>query len=191
MMASNKKAITEENGSRVVVNHSLHVLPGVPNGRTCILDSLYALIGNLCIKQAVSSAFFKMMPTEGDTPMKTAKEILDEHDMAVQRATPTYQGGCMALNLLKLQKYRLVISIWLYDLKKPTWYAPHCVAWDGKTIHDRPLCVKVNNTSDRTLTNSKAVFEWLFHKKKYSRWQIVNVYKLMDRPSECKHCHIT
>ena len=119
--------------------------------------------------------------------MKTANEILDEHDMALHRATPTYQGGCMAFNLLKLQKCRLVISVRLYDLKKPTWYAPHCVAWDGKTIHDRPLCVKVNNTSDRTETNSKTVFERLFHKKKYSRWQIVHVYELVNRPFESEN----
>ena len=62
--ANDKKANKKRNGSRVVVNHFLPVLLGLPNTRTCILDSLCAHIGHSSIKQAVISSFFKMMPTE-------------------------------------------------------------------------------------------------------------------------------
>ena len=180
VLANNKKANKEEHGSRVIINHSLPVLPGVPNDRTCVLDSLCAHIGDPTIKQAVISSFFQMMPKHGDTPIDIANDVLDCHKMVLQRATPNFQGGCMAFNLLRVKKCRLIISVLLYDLKEPTWCAPHCIAWDGDTVHDRPKSVQVNNTSDRTPANSKAVFERLFHKKKYSRWQIVHVYELRD-----------
>jgi hypothetical protein len=184
VMVRDKKAFTKEHGSRVIMNRFLPVIPGVPNNRTCIVDSLSAHIVDPSIKQIVISSFCKMMPTVGDTPIKIANEILEEHGMVLQRATPKYQNGCKAFNLLKMQECRLIIGIRLYDLKKPTWYAPHCVAWDGKIIHDRPKCVRVNNTSDRTEDNSKAVFERLFHKKQYSRWEIVDIYELVDGRSK-------
>jgi hypothetical protein len=53
------------------------------------------------------------------------------------------------------------------------------VAWDGSIIHDRPKSVQVNNSSDRAnKSNCRAVFERLFHRKEYAKWQIVQVFEL-------------
>ena len=186
MLASNNKANKKEHGSRVIINHSLPVLHGVPNDRTCILDSLCAHIGDPSVKQALVSSFYQMMPKHGDTSIQLANKILDEHGMVLKRATPKYQGdqdGCMDFKLLQQRKCRLIVSVSLYDLKEPDRYAPHCVAWDGELIHDRPKSVQVNNTYDRTPANSRAVFNRLFHKQNYSRWEFGDIYELVDSPS--------
>ena len=186
VIAHNKKANKKEHGSRVIINHSLPVLHGVPNDRTCILDSICAHIGDPTIKLALVSSFYQMMPKHGDTSILLANKILDEHGMVLKRATPKYQGdqdGCMDFKLLQQRKCRLIVSVSLYDLKEPDRYAPHCVAWDGELIHDRPKSVQVNNTYDRTPANSRAVFNRLFHKQNYSRWEFGDIYELVDSPS--------
>ena len=74
----------------------------------------------------------------------------------------------------------LVVIVRLWDLQRHDWYTDHCVAWDGSIIHDHPKSVQVNNSSDRSSRpNSKAVFERIFHKKEYKRWQITNIYELI------------
>jgi hypothetical protein len=186
VLVNDKKANKKEHGSRVIINHSLPVLHGVPNDRTCILDSLCAHIGDPSVKQALVSSFYQMMPKHGDTSIQLANKILDEHGMILKRATPEYQGdqdGCMDFKLLMQRKCRLIVSVSLYDLKEPDRYAPHCVAWDGELIHDRPNSVRVNNTSDRTPAKSRAVFNRLFHKKIYSRWEFGDIYELVDSPN--------
>ena len=194
VLVNDKKANKKEHGSRVIINHSLPVLHGVPNDRTCILDSLCAHIGDPSVKQALVSSFYQMMPKHGDTSIQLANKILDEHGMILKRATPEYQGdqdGCMDFKLLMQRKCRLIVSVSLYDLKEPDRYAPHCVAWDGELIHDRPNSVRVNNTSDRTPAKSRAVFNRLFHKKIYSRWEFGDIYELVDSPGGNTHVRAT
>ena len=171
-----KKALESENGCRLIINRSPQVVAGGPNNRRCILDSLLALIGDPVIKEAVTSSFISLMPSKGDTPISVANKALAEHGMVLKRVTPRYYGGCIAFNLLRIQECRLIVSVMLWDLKRPSWFTSHCVAWDGKIIHERPKSAKINDTTDRQEENSKKVFERLFHD--YHRWQITNVYEL-------------
>ena len=175
-----KKANKVDAGSRVIKTCPQPASDGVPNSRRCLLYALLAFIINPTSKEAVTSKFVRLMPQSGDTPMLVAINILAHRGMTLVRVTQNFQGGCMAYNLLQIRQCcRLIIVVRLWDLKRPDYFADHCVAWDGSIIHDRPKSVRVNHSSDRaTSATSKAVFERIFHKKEYHRWQITNVYEL-------------
>ena len=62
------------------------------------------------------------------------------------------------------------------------------MAWDGNTIWDHPDRVKVNSTSDRHMVQgSNDVFKQLYYKK-FSSWQITNVYQLLLQKQHADPC---
>ena len=179
--ANTKKANNIDAGSRIIM-HSMPPVPEeVPNSRRCLLYALLAIIKDPVIKDALTSTFLATMSPKGDTPISVAMNALTFHKMGLVRVTQSFNEGCFAFNLLQIRKTcRLVVIVRLWDLQRHDWYTDHCVAWDGSIIHDHPKSVQVNNSSDRSSRpNSKAVFERIFHKKEYKRWQITNIYELI------------
>ena len=179
--ANTKKANTIDVGSRLIINPMPPVHDGVPNSRRCLLHALLAIIEDPVIKDALTSTFLATMSPRGDTPISVAINALAFHKMGLVRVTQDFNEGCFAFNLLQIRKTcRLVVIVRLWDLQRPDWYTDHCVAWDGSILHDQPKSVGVNKLSDRSSSpNSKAVFERIFHKKEYKRWQITNIYELI------------
>ena len=177
-----KKAKNKTSGSRIIPNPSPPLPDGVPNKRRCTLDALLALIENQTIKDAVATKFLANMSPSGDTPMDIAMKAVADHRMSLIPVTRHFMMGCRAYNLLRFSyPCRFVIVVKLLDLKRPNWFTHHTVAWDGSIVYDRPKSVRVNDTKDRaTSASSKAVFERLFHKNHYHRWQIENIYKLVN-----------
>ena len=177
-----KKARSKSSGSRIILNPSPPVPNGVTNKRRCTLDALLALIENDTIKDAVATKFLSTMSPSGDTPMDIAMKAVADHRMSLIPVTRHFMMGCRAYNLLQWRyPCRFVIVIKLLDLKHPNWFSHHTVAWDGSIVYDRPKSVRVNDTKDRaTSASCKAVFERLFHKNHYHRWQIENIYKLVN-----------
>ena len=55
----------------------------------------------------------------------------------------------------------------------------HCVAWDGKTVHDDPHSLKIYDSDRRTREASRAAFGKLY--SEYAVWQIAKVYRLESR----------
>ena len=140
------------------------------------------LIEDKVLSEKFTADYVDRNPPKGeDTPISHANSVLKPHCMTLVSATHRFQEGCMAYNLLQIRKHcRLIIVVQLWDLKFPKMSCRHCVAWDGSIVHDRPFSVGVNNSSDRdNSANSRAVFERLFHRTVYSRWQITNVYELV------------
>ena len=179
--ANTKKANNIDAGSRIIM-HSMPPVPEeVPNSRRCLLYALLAIIKDPVIKDALTCTFLANMPPKGDTPISVAINALAFHKMALVRATHKFNQGCYAFNLLQIRPIcRIIVIVRLWDLKCPKWYTDHCVAWDGSIVHDHPKSVVVNNSSDRSSSlRSKAVFERIFHKKEYHRWQITNIYELI------------
>jgi len=179
--ANDKKADEKEAGSRVIINHSPLLVAEGDNSRKCILDSLLALIGDPLVKKAVASSFEAEMPMHGDTSISATNKALAPYGMVLERATSNYQNGCRAFNLMQVRNCRLVVSVQVWNREDPRWYTTHCVAWDGKMVHDRPKSVKVNNTTDRTkVRGGWDVFNRIFHTGHYAKWQITNIYELVD-----------
>ena len=179
--ANTNKANTIDAGSRIIMHRMPPVPEEVPNSRRCLLYALLAIIKDPVIKDALTSTFLATMSPKGDTPISVAMYALAFHKMGLVRVTQSFNEGCFAFNLLQIRKTcRLVVIVRLWDLQRHDWYTDHCVAWDGSIIHDHPKSVQVNNSSDRSSRpNSKAVFERIFHKKEYKRWQITNIYELI------------
>ena len=119
------------------------------------------------------------MPTDGDTSIAQANTALVKHDLILKRCSQEYnRRGGLPFHLLKEKKCTLVISIKLGHLRNKTLSTSHFVAWDGNTIWDHPDRVKINRTSDQhTVQGIKDVFKKLYYKK-FSSWQIANVYQL-------------
>ena len=176
-----KKAKSTECGSRIIMNPLPQVPDGVPNGRRCLLYALMAHIPEPTIREKLTERFINNMSPTGDTPISVAINALACHHMMLEPVTWKFNEGCYAYNLLQIrQTCRLVVVVRLWDKMRPKWFTNHCVAWDGFIIHDHPKCVEVNNVSDRSNSaNSTAVFERIFHKKEYARWQITNVFELI------------
>ena len=58
----------------------------------------------------------------------------------------------------------------------------HSIAWDGQTVWDDKECVKVNATTDRRTAHAAiAVFNHLYHHKRFKSWHIDNVFELVDK----------
>ena len=49
---------------------------------------------------------------------------------------------------------------------------------NGEVIHDHPLNSKVNKTSDLTKAGSKAVFDKLYPKSRFSSWRVGHVFEV-------------
>ena len=140
------------------------------------------LIDDKVLSEKFTADYVDRNPPKGeDTPISHANSVLKPHCMTLVSATHRFQEGCMAYNLLQIRKHcRLIIVVQLWDLKFPKMSCRHCVAWDGSIVHDRPYSVGVNNSSDRdNSANSRAVFERLFYRTVYYRWQITNIYELV------------
>ena len=176
-----QKAKTTEGGCRKVLNKTPAMTALTDhNDRTCLADAICALLPDEKSKESVFLSICSEMPAKGDTSIACANIALARHGMVLERATSQYnQQGGLPYHLMKECKCQLVINIKLGDIAKRTLFASHFVAWDGKTVWDRPHNVKVNDTSDRaTIDGSNGVFEKLYHKKMFSSWQITNVYRL-------------
>ena len=177
-----KKSVSVECGSRIIKNNSPAASDQDPYKRRCLLYAIKELIDDEVLSEKFTADFVdRNPPTEEDTPISHANSALKLHGMTLVNATHRFQGGCRAYNLLQIREHcRLIIVVQLWDLKFPKMSCRHCVAWDGSIVHDRPFSVGVNNSSDRdNSANSRAVFERLFHRTVYSRWQITNVYELV------------
>ena len=179
--ANTKKSVSTECGSRIIMNPLPQVSDGVPNGRRCLLYALMAHIQDPIIREELTEQFVDNMSPTGDTPISVAINALASHHMKLEPVTSKFNDGCYAYNLLQIrQPCRLLVVVRLWDKKRPKMFTNHCVAWDGSIVHDHPKSVKVNNVSDRcNSANSTAVFERIFHKTDYARWQITNVFELI------------
>ena len=166
-------------GSRLVWNEATHNAPKSRNERTCLVDSVCALLtGPECLKAKVQEAMLSAMPRSGDTSIASINDALEPFNMDLVPVTHLYnQPGGLPYHILQKQICKLVIRIKLSNLKNQTVY--HSVGWDGSVIHDHPKMCIVNRTTDRRYwDDSKAVFDRLYPRKYFMGWQIATVYRL-------------
>ena len=173
------KAVQGRSGSRLVWNEATHNAPKSRNDRTCLVDSVRAILpGPECIKASIHTAMLSKMPRSGDTSIECINSALKIYNMDLVPVTHIYnKRGGMPYHLLQERQCNLVIRIKLSNLKHQTVY--HSVGWDGSIIHDHPKMSIVNQTKDRQYWDgSNDVFEKMYPKKYFSCWQISTVYRL-------------
>ena len=127
------------------------------------------------------------MPPVGDTPIISANIALKAHGMILELVSNEYhKKGGAAFHLVQECQCRLIVNIKLTNNKKQI--ISHFVAWDGKTIHDRPYMSVVNNTYDRAhKEGSNNVFGKLYKKSVFHSWQITSIYRLVYVCKNSKH----
>lgn len=185
LFANSKKASLVEGGSVEVftsICHNLNASGLRLNNRTCLGDSICALL-HAELKTPFSSRFFSLMPPEGDSSVSLANSVLAFYRMRLYRASANYnRTGGYPYHILNDCRHKLVINIRLGQSSRSDIYASHFIAWDGprKTLWDTPNnFIAVNQNSDTaSAEDSKAVFETLYQKPKFTWWQITQVYKL-------------
>jgi hypothetical protein len=162
-------------GARQSLNKTEAVSSG-PNPRTCLLDSVTALLPAET-KAQVHAAMVTAMPTEGDTSVADLANALAAHGLSLVPVSGEYiKKGGAPFNLLQEHQCKLVINI---RLTLGGDAISHFVAFDGECIHDRPYLSKVNNPDDRTnAEKSQRAFGTLFKKTEFQSWQITSVYRL-------------
>ena len=147
---------------------------------------LLSLITDETIQDDLKQEFVRTMSSKGDTPISVGIKALSCHCMTLKHVTDQYNNyDEPAFSLLQMRmKCQLIIVVRLWShVVGPNGetYVDHCVAWDGSIIHDQPKSVQVNNSSDRrNKANCRAVFERLFHRKEYAKWQIIQVFELIS-----------
>ena len=166
----------KKGGARLILNKTEAISSG-PNTRTCLLDSVTALLPAET-KEQVHAAMVTAMPAEGDTSVADLANALAAHGLSLVPVSGEYiKKGGAPFHLLQEHQCKLVINIRLTDLDGDPM--SHFVAWDGECIHDRPYLSKVNNTYDRTNPEkSKLAFAKLFKTTEFKSWQITSVYRL-------------
>jgi len=167
----------KKGGARLILNKTEAILSG-PNTRTCLLDSVTALLPDET-KEQVHATMVTAMPAEGDTSVADLANALSVHGLSLVPVSGEYRKkGGIEFNLLQERgPCKLVINLRLTDLDGDPM--SHFVAFDGECIHDRPYISKVNNTYDRTNPEkSKLAFAKLFKKTEFQSWQITSVYRL-------------
>ena len=166
----------KKGGARLMLNKTEAILSG-PNTRTCLLDSVTALLPDET-KEQVHATMVTAMPAEGDTSVADLANALSVHGLSLVPVSGEYiKKGGAPFHLLQERQCKLVINLRLTDLDGDPM--SHFVAFDGECIHDRPYISKVNNTYDRTNPEkSKLAFAKLFKKTEFQSWQITSVYRL-------------
>jgi hypothetical protein len=130
------------------------------------------------LMDSVLASLLSAMPDEGDMKSSQASNALAGHGMWLERVGKNYnKKGGYHYHLLQEYKCNLIIHIKLTNTRKQNMF--HCVSWDGKTIHDQPQSIKVNDTYDRRNPHlAKNVFNKLYPKDQFLSWQITNVFQL-------------
>ena len=166
----------KKGGARLMLNKT-EAIPSGPNTRTCLLDSVTALLPAET-KEQVHATMVTAMPAEGDTSVVDLANALAAHGLSLVPVSGEYiKKGGAPFHLLQERQCKLVINLRLTDLDGDPM--SHFVAFDGECIHDRPYISKVNNTYDRTNPEkSKLAFAKLFKKTEFQSWQITSVYRL-------------
>ena len=167
----------KKGGARLMLNKT-EAIPSGSNTRTCLLDSVTALLPAET-KEQVHATMVTAMPAEGDTSVADLANALSVHGLSLVPVSGEYRKkGGVEFNLLQERgPCKLVINLRLTDLDGDPM--SHFVAFDGECIHDRPYISKVNNTYDRTNPEkSKLAFAKLFKKTEFQSWQITSVYRL-------------
>ena len=177
------KARRRGHGSKLIPNKDAPIQTGrVQNDRTCLVDAVNAhLLESMPNheRESIIASLMSIMPSEGDTTIEAAEGALKKYGLSIKGVNKEFFDGNRAHNILKERGPRkLIIGLRLFDLKEPTLYASHLVAWDGSIIHERPKKLRVNNTTDRLEKNSVDLFKRLYHPTQFSRWQITSVYEL-------------
>ena len=172
------KAMEKEGGSRLAVNKA-SINSSDRNRRTCLLDAISALLPSDEKKKGVCFAVASAMPPGGDTPIMSVNIALKAHDLILELVSNQYhKKGGAAFHLLQECQCKLIVNIKLTNNKKQIM--SHFVAWDGKTVHDRPYMSVVNNEYDRAhQEGSKKVFGKLYKKSEFHSWQITSIYRLV------------
>ena len=166
----------KKGGARLILNKTEAISSG-PNTRTCLLDSVTALLPAET-KEQVHAAMVTAMPAEGDTSVADLANALAAHGLSLVPVSGEYiKKGGAPFHLLQEHQCKLVINLRLTDLDGDPM--SHFVAFDGECIHDRPYLSKVNSTYDRTNPEkSKLAFAKLFKTTEFKSWQITSVYRL-------------
>ena len=167
-------------GSRKVLNKSPKLCQGEPNDRTCQAVAICALLEEHR-RHIVYSDLIKEMPPEGDTTVASANIALARHGLKLQSVYGLFRKkDGVPFNLMKLRQCRLVLHLKLVTLQGKQAF--HSIAWDGQTVWDGKECVKVNATTDRRTAHAAiAVFNHLYHHKRFKSWHIDNVFELVDK----------
>ena len=167
-------------GSRKVLNNTPKLYQGEPNDRTCQAVSICALLEEHR-GRIVYSDLIEEMPPEGDTTVASANIALARHGLKLRSVYGLFRKkDGVPFNLMKVRQCRLVLHLKLVTLKgKPVF---HSIAWDGQMVWDDKECVKVNATTDRRTAHAAiAVFNHLYHHKRFKSWHIDNVFELVDK----------
>ena len=175
--ANTTAAKKKKGGARLILNKTEAVSSDAPNTRTCLLESVLALVPTET-KELVRTDLLTAMPVEGDTSVADLTNALSAHGLSLVPVSGEYRKkGGVEFNLLQERQCKLVINLRLTDLDGDPM--SHFVAFDGECIHDRPYISKVNSTYDRTNPEkSKLAFGKLFPKTEFTLWQITSVYRL-------------
>jgi hypothetical protein len=172
----------KKGGARLIRTHT-EAVPNGPNNRTCLLESVLALVPTET-KDRVRADLLPAMPADGDTSVADITNALSVHNLSLVPVSGEYikQGGAPFYLLQERGPCKLVIRLRLTDLDGEVLW--HFVAFDGDIIHDRPHLAKINNTHDRKdPAKSKLAFGKLFQKTEFLSWQIAAVFRLCITPA--------
>ena len=177
-----KMANNVEVGSRIIENPAPKLPDGFPkdNERRCLLLAILAHIPDQHLKSMITQQFVGEMSISGDTPISVGINALAHHGMTFKHVTAEFNHGCRAFNLFQVhqsQSCKLIVVLRLWQHK---WYTDHCIAWDGCTLHDHPYSATLLRGDRSNNETCMAVFERLYPKNEYSRWQITQVFELVE-----------
>ena len=167
--------MSEAAGARLGFTASAGIVPGT-NPRTCLLRAILPFTQprerDLLVADVVAP-----MPAEGDTSIKDISGPLAKHRIRLQRVSGAYlcKGGA-PFHLFNRQECKLIVAVRLVNREGRAW--THFVAWDGRTIHDRPYSVEVAFRDCRNPKSSKVAFGKLFPRPEFARWQITGVFEV-------------
>jgi hypothetical protein len=124
----------KKGGARLILNKT-EAIPSGPNTRTCLLDSVTALLPAET-KEQVHATMVTAMPAEGETSVADLANALTAHGLPLVPVSGEYiKKGGAPFHLLQERQCKLVISLRLTDLDGDAM--SHFVAFDGECIHDR------------------------------------------------------
>ena len=173
-----KKAQTKKGGSRLVRNNHIKNICG-SNTRTCLMDSVAAILPPNISRELVCASISSAMPEEGDTSISDIKNAMEEYGLMLEQVNSRFiKKGGAAFYILQERDCRLVISLSLTNKEGRTM--SHFVAWDGKEIFDRPHTNRVSRIKDRANHEaSKLAFGKLYPRTEFKAWQITSVFQLV------------
>ena len=159
-------------GCRVVITPLTNEL----EKRDCMKRALHSLL-NPKEKKMVISEPFPLPSDGGDVSISISNTWLMKYDMTLEPVTARYnkQGGLL-YNLLQDLESRLVIKVVLTMCDGGI--ADHFIAYDGTTLHDVPHSIKPLRDDRKIPSKCLAIFKKLYPTKKYSAFQVTNVFEL-------------